>query len=310
VIKLLQGIKERLALISRGEARLRLVSEVLLPLLERFLESLAGRCDALEGSCLLSERRPGDWATAAGALQAIRFATPILEDWQAAPPLLEMADAARAGFFFALDAQVEVEGLFSAALARLGKLRAQLEETVQRQVSQEFAAGCSRYFYERHELRFAPLPAQELPLDVSATFCEPLSLLRAELEGVEIALPAASVRAIWPRIAYDVEELLFTELVRFVQLSAGGAKQLQRDLEVTISSFAPFTSRPHAVMRRLHDTCLLLRLEPAERASLCTTLAGAQQGFERGVQAQIEEIGIFNLSAAEVRELLVQMHRE
>merc|ERR1712070_737834 len=123
--------------------------------------------------------------------------------------------------------------------------------------------------------------------------------------GVEIALPAASVRAIWPRIAYDVEELLFTELVRFVQLSAGGAKQLQRDLEVTISSFAPFTSRPHAVMRRLHDTCLLLRLEPAERASLCTTLAGAQQGFERGVQAQIEEIGIFNLSAAEVRELLV-----
>ena len=55
---------------------------------------------------------------------------------------------------------------------------------------------------------------------------------------------------------------------------------------------------------------IVLMVSTPGPANLLIMTAGAQQGFERGVQAQIEEIGIFNLSAAEVRELLVQMHRE
>ena len=83
--------------------------------------------------------------------------------------------------------------------------------------------------------------------------------------------------------------------------------QLAHDMRALVGLFAPFASRPHTLLRRVHEACVLLRLPRAARAALLaevTAAAGAGAGAGAELQGELEELQIFRLGPAEVKDVL------
>jgi len=332
VMQLVRGFTKRLELLSNAPAQRRLFFEVELPLLANFVTHLRTRAAA---TTVLAEHSVGDWAAFGALMQTLSFCARLLDEWQEAGPLADYAaasataataESSEAHTYLLLVGSPPPDRVFSSVLADLDRIAADLEDHAVEQLTSNFSVGTRRYLQERRELRLLPLPPPTaLAIDVSSALCEPLSQLRSDLGGLQGVLPTGSARRIWQRVAVTIDSMLYEKLVSVVQCSLGGALQLAVDLKAVISSFALCSARPHTKLRRLSQSCTLLQMSAPERTRLqraLTPQADGAQGHLPSAQAVVRvealtaasavlsELGIYQLSVAEARDLLSRLPNE
>jgi hypothetical protein len=218
-------------------------------------------------------------------------------------------------------------GVLAPILSHWEGTLAEIEAHISDAIAASFTSGCRSYIAQRGELRLTG-PTSELGPSLSSALCEPLSVLRAELLGLLTALPPASLRRVWPPIARTVDDFMYRQLVRRCHFSASGAAQLAFDAEAILALFAPFSSRPGAALRLLHESALLLSLPRAPRLELKAALMGgsaaegaggagggaasAGGGGEREapLRRRLVEMGVHRLGVGEAAELLATVYDE
>ena len=63
-----------------------------------------------------------------------------------------------------------------------------------------------------------------------------------------------------------MHRIVFNDVITEATFSLGGAHQLHYDLYALMDAFSPYTQRPHAYFRELHEACVLLTC-PGETAA-------------------------------------------
>ena len=274
-------------------------AQVTLPLLAVFTDRLRSRLNQQS----LASAAETQWPALGGLLHATAHCAPRLEEWSDSEPLAALlprevphAESAEPG--------ASAGGAFGAVLLAWSELELEIEQLAHETVTATFGAAARKYIADRRAFRFVTAEATT-SLDITPTFCNPLSTLRADLSGVLAALPARSCRRVALAVAASLDELLWGGLLRSAPCSEAGGVQLAHDMRALVGLFAPFASRPHTLLRRVHEACVLLRLPRAARAALLaevTAAAGAGAGAE--LQGELEELQIFRLGPAEVKEVL------
>ena len=209
-----------------------------------------------------------------------------------------------------------LSGPLSPVLDASRELLRDCEAAVVETVTTLFESSCRPYLGTVRDFRLMSHDAAasiEL-LDLSPPLCEPLAMLHAELNGMRASLPPASLRRVWPPIATAVDTLLYSQLVRRAAFSAGGARQLLRDVSALAALFVPLAARPQAALRRLHESCSLLVLPRELRVGLVdailaeTPLQQRRAEHEASLRRRLEEHGVFRLSLGEAAEILASVH--
>eukprot|EP00908_Phaeocystis_cordata_P023264 Transcript_5696.p1 GENE.Transcript_5696~~Transcript_5696.p1 ORF type:complete len:294 (+),score=109.68 Transcript_5696:1308-2189(+) len=259
-----------MVLASDPEAQLALLQKVTLPLLAAFTQRLRSRVTQLSLAAS-NEDRP--WPSLGSLLAATAHCAPVLCEWADTEPLAALlpreAPAAESADPFAAGG-----GAFGAVLAEWREIEAEIEAHSHDAAAAAFASAARRYLSERRAFR-AAAAAPALSHDLTPAFCAPLASLRADLSALQAYYPLQSGRRVVQRIGAALDELLYTGLLRGTACSEAGGQQLAHDMAALVRLFAPFAAKPHALLRRVHEAALLLRLPRARRAALLAEVSAA-----------------------------------
>ena len=257
-------------------------------------------------------------STAKGAASGAASLTPALEGFVEGVATA-VGESVSAGLgATSTGAAVEASGPLSGVLAAwTALLTDEIEGKIVEEVSLGFEAGCRAYLGRIRDFRLlAPAHDSAIALDLSPSLCEPLSKLNAELNGLRASLPRASLRRVWPPIATAVDTFIYTQLVRRAAFSAGGVRQLLRDVGALAALFVPLGARPQTALRRVHESCQLVGLAPAARAALVDVLLSEtppqphQHEHAMRLQLALEEVGVYRLTVGEAAEILASVHED
>ena len=105
-----------------------------------------------------------------------------------------------------------------------------------------------------------------------------LQAIAVGLQWLKDSLASTMFTEAWQKLASQINQFLFEELILQRQFNDGGAAQLCYDIQSNlIPLFSQMTSRPESYFRELKDSCTLLRLPKPITTLLLDTLALAVQ---------------------------------
>nr|CAG4650896.1 EOG090X04F1 [Simocephalus serrulatus] len=123
-----------------------------------------------------------------------------------------------------------------------------------------------------------PNPDEFIQPSLSPTGSSMLQAVAVGLLWLKDSLASTLFVEAWQRLAAQVNEFLFEELILQRQFNDGGAAQLCFDIQQNlIPLFGQFTTKPESYFKDLKDACILLRLPRPITLLLLDTLAVAVQ---------------------------------
>ena len=139
-------------------------------------------------------------------------------------------------------------------------------------IARDFEDASLGYLQQGRSTSRALDPAVLEVTEVSSDMCEPLEILRAHLHTVLVSLhPQARVR-VWSSVAERVDGLLSERISSLGVISPLAAAQINLDLGLITGLFAPFTSKPANLLKRLKETAILLAMPVKDMRRLVDTL--------------------------------------
>ncbi|GFO00969.1 rad50-interacting protein 1-like [Plakobranchus ocellatus] len=283
-------------------------------------------------------------------LNAVHYVTQVLRDWseltfflqllcyknnrslktEIAEPSDILHSAGASAERKSTDENVTEEDSVESLLAGLSQIS--MEHTVFEEITSLFEsmeadmikAACSYVFTDvqarsqaYRKDRWISLPApKELSttLGLSQSACEMFLVLKDHLCTMEKQLSKFLFDRFWHRLARNIDDFLFHEVILVNHFNDGGAVQLQFDITRNlIPLFGDYTNNPDSYFRLCKEASTLLTLKSGSALLLKEVIYShlhetAEQRQLRQVQpdvgAALREVGIFTLSAEQSEQVL------
>ncbi|KAH3863718.1 RAD50-interacting protein 1-like [Dreissena polymorpha] len=152
--------------------------------------------------------------------------------------------------------------------------------------------------------RWISLPHQkEMTLGLSTSACEMLLVLKDHLLDVSELVSKPVFTHFWEKMAANLNQYIFEEVILRNKFNQGGAGQLQFDMQRNMFPlFGEYTSKPESYFKEVKEACFLLNLNVGSAILLKETLYEALHTLPREpdrisqAKAALSDVGVFKLT--------------
>ena len=153
--------------------------------------------------------------------------------------------------------------VFDSTLQALREIHSDCIEFLARRLAAGFRESTAGYRQHRTICKegVGEILSETSSYDVSAEFCDGLACVRSGLNACRGCTSETDFDCIWRRMAGQLCEIAFEELLKAHVYTRSGALQLQVDLGALWGLFGPYTRKPENHFKLVKESCILLALE-------------------------------------------------
>ncbi|XP_031574184.1 RAD50-interacting protein 1-like isoform X2 [Actinia tenebrosa] len=237
-------------------------------------------------------------------LNAAHFISYVLEDWTEQAIFLQLHEQKLLSNCEAPDEQST--GVFDHSLRKLHNLKEKMLQKIVEKVINDFKDRSTAYKRERwHSL---PSPKELAVMALSSGACDLLLFLKDRLKNFERQLARALFSTLWQRLAQELNNVIYKEVILECHYNEGGAAQLQFDMTKHLFTlFGEYTSKPENYFKEVKECCILLNQLPGSAILIMETLNNRQSyvdDLNSSPKATLNELGVYRLSPKDALRVL------
>jgi hypothetical protein len=232
-------------------------------------------------------------------INAANFVLTVIRDWMEQPFHVQLHQQ------LCKEMDVKMEGMFSDCEVLYVDVKQELLETLVDCVVVTFKAKSKMYKREKWQVMAAREDIVSLELTSSA--CDMLATLRQQLEVIQQELAISLFQPLWMRVAENIDQYLYKEIVCSVHFNEAGAQQFHYDMTRNLYLlFAEYTSKPENFFKLTKEACQLLTVLPGSGALLLEVLLRKAPDSSKDAKTALLDVGVHKLTRQQALTVLTR----